>query len=61
MIIDAGGGTVDLSTYSFTAVRPISVEEIALPGCLLLCPETSSFVLMQILTLVRHPARLHKS
>ncbi|KAI0310120.1 hypothetical protein OF83DRAFT_912802 [Amylostereum chailletii] len=29
MIIDAGGGTVDLSTYSFSEGSPISVEEIA--------------------------------
>ncbi|KAI0783018.1 hypothetical protein C8Q75DRAFT_811243 [Abortiporus biennis] len=31
-IIDAGGGTVDLSTYTFTQTSPISVEEIAPPG-----------------------------
>ena len=36
MIIDAGGRTVDLSTYRFTAISPISVEEIAPPGCKLL-------------------------
>lgn len=33
MIVDAGGGTVDLSTYRFTDMSPISVEEIAPPGC----------------------------
>ena len=33
MIIDAGGGTVDLSTYTFTSVSPITVEEIATPDC----------------------------
>ncbi|KAL4244988.1 hypothetical protein ABKN59_002854 [Abortiporus biennis] len=34
-IIDAGGGTVDLSTYTFTQTSPISVEEIAPPGCII--------------------------
>ena len=33
MIIDAGGGTVDLTTCKFTAVHPIAVEEIAPPDC----------------------------
>ena len=33
MVIDAGGGTVDLSTYTFTSVSPITVEEIATPDC----------------------------
>ncbi|EKM51021.1 uncharacterized protein PHACADRAFT_212923 [Phanerochaete carnosa HHB-10118-sp] len=35
MIIDAGGGTIDLSTYKFTTASPVSVEEIAAPGCIL--------------------------
>ncbi|KAL6306646.1 hypothetical protein BKA93DRAFT_133315 [Sparassis latifolia] len=35
MIIDAGGGTVDLSTYTFTSVSPVSVEEISPPDCLM--------------------------
>ncbi|KIP02230.1 hypothetical protein PHLGIDRAFT_122658 [Phlebiopsis gigantea 11061_1 CR5-6] len=34
MVIDAGGGTVDLSTYKFTAVNPTSVEEIAPSDCI---------------------------
>ena len=33
MIIDAGGGTVDLSTYKLTSVSPMSAEEIAPPDC----------------------------
>lgn len=33
MIIDAGGGTVDLSTYKFITAHPVSVEEIAAPAC----------------------------
>lgn len=33
MVIDAGGGTVDLSTYKFTSVDPITVEEIAASDC----------------------------
>ncbi|KAL4244993.1 hypothetical protein ABKN59_002858 [Abortiporus biennis] len=36
MIIDAGGGTIDISTYTFTsATSPITVEEIAPPGCII--------------------------
>ncbi|KAI0086044.1 hypothetical protein BDY19DRAFT_376420 [Irpex rosettiformis] len=34
MIIDAGGGTVDLSSYHFLASSPLSVEEIAPPDCI---------------------------
>jgi hypothetical protein len=33
MIIDAGGGTVDISTYTFTSAMPIKVKEIAIPAC----------------------------
>ena len=33
MIVDAGGGTVDLSTYSFSSITPVTAEEIAAPGC----------------------------
>jgi hypothetical protein len=33
MIIDAGGGTVDISTYTFTSATPIKVKEIAIPAC----------------------------
>ena len=35
MVIDAGGGTVDLimSSYTFTSTAPLSASEIAPPGC----------------------------
>ena len=33
MIIDAGGGTVDLSAYTFTTTVPVVVEEIAAAQC----------------------------
>lgn len=33
MVIDAGGGTVDLSSYTFTSTTPLSASEIAPPGC----------------------------
>lgn len=33
MLIDAGGGTVDISTYSFTSISPISLHELAPPDC----------------------------
>ena len=33
MIIDAGGGTVDFSSYHFLASTPVSVEEVAPPDC----------------------------
>ncbi|KAH9946441.1 hypothetical protein B0H21DRAFT_693711 [Amylocystis lapponica] len=35
LIVDAGGGTVDLSTYTFTTTSPLTVEEIATPGCIM--------------------------
>ncbi|KAI0824355.1 hypothetical protein BC628DRAFT_1322727 [Trametes gibbosa] len=35
MIVDAGGGTVDISSYSFVSTSPLSVEEIASPDCIL--------------------------
>ncbi|KDQ59114.1 hypothetical protein JAAARDRAFT_192659 [Jaapia argillacea MUCL 33604] len=33
MIVDCGGGTIDLSSFAFKEVNPISVEEIAPVGC----------------------------
>ena len=33
MIIDAGGGTVDLSSYTITSTTPIEIAEIAAPDC----------------------------
>ena len=33
LIIDAGGGTVDLSTYSFDSTSPITVSEVTSPDC----------------------------
>ncbi|KAI0315436.1 hypothetical protein OF83DRAFT_1173833 [Amylostereum chailletii] len=34
MVIDAGGGTIDLSTYTFAEASPITIKEIAAPGCI---------------------------
>ncbi|VDC07271.1 unnamed protein product [Peniophora sp. CBMAI 1063] len=48
MIIDAGGGTVDLSTYSFESSKPIKAVEMAAPACLV---EGS--------VIVRHRAHTH--
>jgi hypothetical protein len=28
MIIDAGGGTVDFSTYTFSSAEPVEIEEL---------------------------------
>lgn len=33
IVIDAGGGTVDLSTYCFRTVAPVAVEEVAPTDC----------------------------
>lgn len=33
MIVDAGGGTVDLSTYTFVTKSPLTVEEVSTPDC----------------------------
>ncbi|KAI0367126.1 hypothetical protein BV20DRAFT_1055106 [Pilatotrama ljubarskyi] len=35
MIVDAGGGTVDISSYSFVSTNPLSVEEIASADCIM--------------------------
>ncbi|KAI0824346.1 hypothetical protein BC628DRAFT_1322650 [Trametes gibbosa] len=34
-VIDAGGGTIDISSYSFLSSAPISVEEVVSSDCLL--------------------------
>ena len=38
-IIDAGGGTVDLSSYTFASTVPLTASEAAPPGCgsLIMC------------------------
>ncbi|CCM01024.1 uncharacterized protein FIBRA_03072 [Fibroporia radiculosa] len=41
MIVDAGGGTVDLSTYKITNVSPVTAVESVAPACLL---QGSTFV-----------------
>lgn len=33
MIVDCGGGTIDLSTYCVVNNQPVSVEEIVVPDC----------------------------
>ncbi|RPD55189.1 hypothetical protein L226DRAFT_493295 [Lentinus tigrinus ALCF2SS1-7] len=35
MIVDAGGGTVDVSSYTFRSLSPVSVEEVTSPDCIL--------------------------
>ncbi|KAI0704722.1 hypothetical protein C8Q76DRAFT_631038 [Earliella scabrosa] len=35
MIIDAGGGTVDISSYAFLSTSPVSVEEVTSADCIL--------------------------
>ncbi|PCH36691.1 hypothetical protein WOLCODRAFT_146366 [Wolfiporia cocos MD-104 SS10] len=35
MIVDAGGGTVDLSTYKFSNLMPLTIEEIVSPDYIL--------------------------
>ncbi|PIL34591.1 hypothetical protein GSI_03370 [Ganoderma sinense ZZ0214-1] len=35
IIVDAGGGTVDVSSYRFLSTSPISVEEVTSPECTL--------------------------
>jgi hypothetical protein len=32
MIIDAGGGTVDFSTYTFVNDKPVEIEELTVPA-----------------------------
>ncbi len=33
MVVDAGGGTVDISSYVFKSSAPLSVEETSSPDC----------------------------
>ena len=33
MIVDAGGGTVDISSYAFLSVTPLAVEEVTSADC----------------------------
>ena len=33
LIIDAGGGTIDISTYAILNNRPLQVEELCEPEC----------------------------
>ncbi|PCH36688.1 hypothetical protein WOLCODRAFT_20691 [Wolfiporia cocos MD-104 SS10] len=35
IVIDAGGGTVDLSMYRFTKMNPLTIEEVATPICIM--------------------------
>ncbi|PIL34614.1 hypothetical protein GSI_03393 [Ganoderma sinense ZZ0214-1] len=35
IIVDAGGGTVDISSYLFLSTSPVSVEEVTSPECIL--------------------------
>ncbi|RDX46339.1 hypothetical protein OH76DRAFT_1485585 [Lentinus brumalis] len=36
MVVDAGGGTVDISSYIFKSSAPLSVEETSSPDCVML-------------------------
>ncbi|KIP03242.1 hypothetical protein PHLGIDRAFT_130274 [Phlebiopsis gigantea 11061_1 CR5-6] len=56
MIVDAGGGTVDLSSYKFVSTNPLTVEEIAAPGCIL---QGSTRVNARALTYLK--SKLHNS
>ncbi len=33
MVVDTGGGTVDISSYVIKSTAPLSVEEISAPDC----------------------------
>ncbi|PCH36676.1 hypothetical protein WOLCODRAFT_109026 [Wolfiporia cocos MD-104 SS10] len=35
MIVDAGGGTVDISTYKFAQLSPLAIEEVVAPDCIM--------------------------
>ena len=34
IIVDAGGGTIDISSYVFRSVSPVKVEEVTSPDCM---------------------------
>lgn len=33
IVVDAGGGTVDLTTYTLVTATPVVMEEVAPPDC----------------------------
>ncbi|KAI0750416.1 hypothetical protein C8Q74DRAFT_1309969 [Fomes fomentarius] len=35
MVVDAGGGTVDISSYVFNSTSPLSVDELSTPDCII--------------------------
>ena len=38
LVVDAGGGTIDISSYVVTNNAPLQVEELFRPECQLICP-----------------------
>lgn len=46
MVVDAGGGTVDITTYTFVTASPILMEEVAPPAC------KSSFVKLRYILIL---------
>lgn len=58
MVIDAGGGTVDLSTYSIIACSPLRVEEVSAPGCMS-CWDLHTRYPQHIGYVYRHPSGFH--
>lgn len=59
MIVDAGGGTVDISSYAFVSTSPLTVEEIASADCkwYFRCGISAHTTELSI----RHHARFHES
>lgn len=57
LIVDAGGGTVDLSKYSFVTTSPITVEEVTSPDCQFLSFSYGN----RAQPFASHPARLDKN
>ena len=60
IIVDAGGGTVDVSSYRFLSTSPISVEEVTSPECESFVAEMPMLCALTT-TVCRHPSGLDAS
>jgi hypothetical protein len=46
MIVDAGGGTIDISTYKKTSPQGKSYEEVSAPQCMFSFPRISDYLIV---------------
>lgn len=61
MIIDAGGGTVDISSYAFLSKAPVSVEEVVKADCMYILALVVSSIVSLIHMICRSSPGLYTS